>query len=123
MNLTVFQNSQSERFFEKVETFFEKVETFFEKVETFFEKVETFFEKVETISGPSGFDFFRTSKWGYYPKNLIISLLFSLDYYSTIHKQLISPFNLDPSAIKYHRRMTFQIEKKNENLVKFFMEN
>ena len=82
MNLTVFENSQSESFFEKVEsffekietffekveTFFEKVETFFEKVETFFQKVETFFEKVETISGLIGFDFFRTSKWGCYPE-------------------------------------------------------
>ena len=71
MNLTVFENSQSESFFEKVEsffekveTFFEKVETFFEKVETFFQKVETFFEKVETISGLIGFDFFKNFKMG-----------------------------------------------------------
>ena len=45
MNLTVFENSQSE---------------------SFFEKVESFFEKVETISGLISFDFLRTSKWGCY---------------------------------------------------------
>ena len=41
--LLVFQNSQSESFFEEVESFFEEVETFFEELESFFEKVESFF--------------------------------------------------------------------------------
>ena len=41
--LSVFQNSQSESFFEEVESFFEEVETFFEELESFFEKVESFF--------------------------------------------------------------------------------
>ena len=42
--LLVFQNFQSESFFEEVESFFEEVETFFEELESFFEKVESFFE-------------------------------------------------------------------------------
>ena len=50
MNLTVFQNSQSERFSDKV---------------------ETYFEKVETISGPSDLDFLEHQYDSYYMRMLV----------------------------------------------------